>query len=70
VTREEYRLGGAIDVARRGTDLPQSKLTPDLVRSIRINWHGKTCSKWADELGLHKRTILNVWSGKTWSHVV
>ena len=53
----------------RGTDLPQSKLNPELVRQIRRNPNGWTAKRWAEELGVHVRTVEAVQSYKNWRHV-
>jgi hypothetical protein len=67
--RIDYINGGAHIVCKRGNDLPQAKLTTDLVSTIRTNRFGWTAKKWAEHLGLHIRTIEKVRDRKTWSHV-
>lgn len=69
MTRHEYRNGGALQSARRGTDLPHARLTPAVVREIRANRHGLTAKQWAAKLGVHIRTIDKVRDYKTWIHV-
>ena len=69
LTRSEY-LDQAHALAKRGTDLPQSKLNPELVRQIRRNPNGWTAKRWAEELGVHVRTVEAVRSYKNWSHVL
>ena len=68
MNRNEY-LSTLIITARRGLDLPQSKLNPDLVREIRINRHGMTARAQADRYGVHYRTIEKVRHYETWRHV-
>lgn len=59
----------AHEYAARGRELPQSKLTDDIVRRIRENKDGLTASQWAEKLGVHRRTIDGVRSYRTWRHV-
>jgi hypothetical protein len=68
MNRAEY-ISTAILIAPRGLDLPQSKLTPDLVREIRINRHGLTARSQSDKYGVHIRTIEQVRLYKTWRHI-
>ena len=68
MNRTEY-LQTALFTARRGLDLPQSRLTPDLVREIRINRHGLTARDQAQKYGVHHRTIEKVRYFETWRHV-
>ena len=68
MTRNEY-LSTAIFTAKRGFDLPQSKLNPELVREIRTNRHGMTARAQADRYGVHYRTIEKVRHYETWRHV-
>ena len=68
MNRHEY-LCSTVEFASRGNDLPHAKLTPDIVRDIRINKHGKTAAQWAQLLNVHIRTIEAVQSRKNWSHV-
>ena len=79
MTRDEYTLQSASH-ARRGMDLPWSKLTPlevDAIRSaarqrdnlrkyIRENLSNAALAK---SFGVHEATIEKVLSGATWSHV-
>lgn len=69
MNRAQYLCGGAHLTARRGNDLPHAKLNPDLVREIRTNRHGLTAKQWADQLGLHVRTVDKVRDRRSWSHV-
>jgi hypothetical protein len=68
MNRTEY-VQTAVFTARRGLDLPQSKLTPDLVREIRINRQGLTARGQAEKYGVHHRTIEKVRHYETWRHV-
>ena len=68
MTRVEY-LERAHALAKRGSDLPQSKLTEGAVREIRRNPRGWTARQWADHLGLHIRTIEAVQQYRRWGHV-
>jgi len=60
MNRFEYQQFGAKAMAKRGKDLPHTKLTPDQVAAIRINRHGKTMKALAEEYGVHHRTIQKV----------
>ena len=66
MNRFEYLSTGAILTARRGVDLPQSRLTPNIVREIRINRHGMTAKEQAAVYGVHFRTIQKVRYYDTW----
>lgn len=68
MNRDEYRASAHL-YCRRGNDLPHARLTPDLVREIRLNVRGWTARQWAESLGLHQRTIDGVRSFRTWRHV-
>lgn len=68
MNRAEY-ISTAAFMARRGLDLPQSKLTPDLVREIRINKQGLTARDQAEKYGVHHRTIEKVRYFETWRHI-
>ena len=68
MNRNEYLLT-SISTARRGTDLPQSKLNPELVREIRTNRHGMTAKAQAAKYGVHYRTIEKVRHFESWRHV-
>lgn len=57
----------------RGRDLPQAKLTDDLVRQIRNEFvpfsrvnGGKAIAR---RLGLHPNTVWKVTSRESWAHV-
>lgn len=69
MNRFDYLQWGARATAKRGTDLPHARLTPEKVRAIRINRHGKTAKELATEHGVHYRTIEKVRAGETWTHV-
>lgn len=53
----------------RGEAVHTARLTPDKVRAIRINRHGKSAKAMAKELGVHYRTIEKVQYYETWRHV-
>lgn len=66
--------------AKRGTELPQAKLTEDDVRLIRqvhaearaeIARLHKSCSAkaLAEKFGVHHRTVEKILSRETWAHV-
>jgi DNA-binding NarL/FixJ family response regulator len=67
--RFDYQQWGAKANAKRGPELPQTKLTPDQVRLIRINRNGKTAAQLAADFGVHHRTIEKIRSRETWSHI-
>ena len=64
---------------RRGSDLPQSKLTDDDVMMIRqlVEYRDElkrkaselTNKRIADKFSVHQRTIDKLIHGRTWSHV-
>jgi hypothetical protein len=60
MNRFEYQQFGAKMLAKRGSDLPHTKLTPDQVAAIRINRHGKTAKTLAADYGVHHRTIEKI----------
>ena len=68
LNRAEYQVR-AHEFASRGCELPQSKLTDDIVRQIRENKDGLTATQWAEHLGVHRRTIDGVRSYRTWRRV-
>lgn len=68
LSRAEYQVR-AHEFARRGRELPQSKLTEEVVRRIRENKDGLTANQGAERLGVHRRTIDGVRSYRTWRHV-
>ena len=70
LNRDDYRNGGAKRLAKRGTDLPHARLSPDDVRAIRRNVFGKTGKQLAAEFHVHHRTIEKVRSYETWIHIV
>lgn len=65
MNRFDYVQWGAKALAKRGSDLPQTKLTPDQVAAIRANRHGKTMKALAEEYGVHHRTIQKIKYGET-----
>jgi hypothetical protein len=69
MTRFEYQQYGAMAMAKRGSELPQSKLDESTVRAIRENRHGLTANQWASLLGLHQRTIDKVRDRRSWMHI-
>jgi hypothetical protein len=69
ITLDEYRNGLACLFVRRGSEHPCAKLTPDLVKAIRVNRHGKSDSVWAAELGVSRESVRDARQGRTWSHV-
>lgn len=78
-TRDEYLLA-ATAFAKRGEELPQSKLNADLVAEIRSarrqreqlrkfiaeNLSNEALAK---RLGVHVRTIEKAITNETWSHL-
>jgi hypothetical protein len=68
MNRNEY-LSISTSTARRGSDLPQSKLNPELVREIRTNRLGMTAKAQAVKYGVHYRTIEKVRHFASWRHV-
>ena len=69
VNRDEYLLAPVL-YAKRGADLPHSKLDEGTVRAIRDNKLGMTAKQWANKLGLHYRTIEKVRYFESWRHVL
>lgn len=65
--RDEY-LSRAYEFARRGEQLPHTKLNASLVREIRSN-RAMTARQWAEKLGVHVRTITGAREYRTWRHV-
>lgn len=72
MTRHEYQQR-AVELAARGTRLPQSKLDDAKVREIRATHvpFSRTdgAPAIARRLGLHQRTVEKVLSFETWRHV-
>jgi hypothetical protein len=75
--REEY-LSRAHEFAKRGSDLPQTKLCPDDVHAIRsavrqrdgLREHIRnnlSNQALADKFGVHRRTIEKIVQLHTWS---
>lgn len=54
MNRQEY-LERAHELAARGAQLPQTKLTPDQVRRCRC--YSKTAKEWAEAFNVHVRTV-------------
>lgn len=69
MSRHEYVLWGAKAHAKRGNQLPQSRLTPDLVRAIRANEEHLTAKQLAAQIGVHYRTIEKVRHFETWGSI-
>ena len=78
-TRDEYLLA-ASTFARRGEELPQSKLTAELVAEIRSARRQREALRkhiaenlsneaLAKKLGVHVRTIEKAITNETWSHL-
>ena len=69
IDRRTY-LVDAMNYAKRGNELPHTKLTACIVRKIRIDSDsGITAKSQASEYGVHIRTIEAIRSYKTWRHV-
>ena len=60
MNRFDYLQFGAKSMAKRGADLPQTKLTPEQVETIKINRYGKTAKQLAADHGVHFRTIEKI----------
>lgn len=78
-TREQYLLA-ASTFAARGDELPQSKLTPELVAEIRSARRQRDALRQhirqnlsnealAKRLGVHVRTVEKAITHETWSHL-
>lgn len=78
-TRDQYLLAASA-YAKRGAELPQSKLTPELVAEIRSARRQREALRKhiADNLsnealakkhGVHIRTIEKAITHETWSHL-
>jgi hypothetical protein len=68
MTREEY-LMVAHQFATRGTDRHNAVLNESTVRWIRRNRHGFSAKLQAALIGCHHRTVDQVRTFKTWTHV-
>jgi len=72
IDRHEY-LASATLYCKRGSDLPQSKLTPDLVRQIRASYQPGDRDNGQHALArrhnVHQRTIEKIVTYETWRHV-
>jgi hypothetical protein len=67
LSRDEYLGGMAYAYARRGTDLPHAKLTPEIVRTLRSDT--RPAREWAERLGVHVNTVWRARSRENWGHV-
>lgn len=78
-TREQYLLA-ASTFAARGNELPQAKLTPELVAEIRSARRQREALRkhiaenlsneaLAKKLGVHVRTIEKAITNESWSHL-
>ncbi len=78
-TRDEYLLAASA-YAKRGAELPQSKLTPELVAEIRSARRQREALRdhirnnlsneaLAKKLGVHVRTIEKAITNESWSHL-
>lgn len=78
-TREQYLLA-ASTFAKRGEELPQSKLTAELVAEIRSARRQREALRdhirnnlsneaLAKKLGVHVRTIEKAITNESWSHL-
>ncbi len=78
-TRAEYLLASTT-FAKRGAELPQSKLTPELVAEIRsarkqreaLRQHiaeNLSNEALAKRLGVHVRTVEKAATHESWSHL-
>lgn len=56
-------------MARAHNPHRRPKLTPEQVRTIRLNRHGKTAKALAAEHNVHYRTIEKVRAYETWGKV-
>lgn len=58
---------------KRGADLPQARLTEDIVRAIRDEYQartvGRTMQALADKYGVGLMTIRDVIARKSWAHI-
>jgi hypothetical protein len=54
---------------RRGTDNGAARLTPDIVRAIRLRFRPGMASVLAKEYGVSDMSIHNVVKRKTWKHI-
>lgn len=69
ISRRDYQIN-AHQYAKRGEELPHSKLTSEKVRKIRMDAEqGITAKSQASEYGVHIRTIEAIRSYKTWALV-
>lgn len=69
-TRADNLQWSEFDGRRLRKDRPNSKFTPDDIRTIRANLDGKTQAELAVEYGVTVLTIFNIINRKTWKEVV
>jgi DNA-binding XRE family transcriptional regulator len=70
LTKELYESGRMKPANQKGADNPNSKLTEDDVREIRRRKEeGATHMELAEEYGVTKTTISQIYNRKLWSHV-
>lgn len=67
--RRDYEAFGARLTAKRGVDLPHSKLTPGMVSYVRRNPLGRPRWQLAALCLVHPRTLDKVAMYETWAHV-
>ena len=68
MNRFDYQQWAAKANAKRGNELPQSRMTPASVREVRQSGH-LTAKQLADKFGVHYRTIEKIRAYETWGHV-
>jgi hypothetical protein len=68
MNRKEYLLRHR-EFHPKGTDLPNAKLTDDIVREIRINRHGLTDKQQGEKYGVHRQLVYRVRNYLSWAHV-
>ena len=70
LTQELYKTGRMKPANQKGANNPNSKLTEDDVRAIRQKKvEGVTHSVLAEEYGVTKTTISQIYNRKLWAHV-
>lgn len=57
------------EFTKRGADLPQSKLTPEIVRRLRETTYVIPARVWAEQLGVSKSTVERARFRGSWTHV-
>lgn len=72
MTRDDYQQR-AVELAPRGSKLPQARLTEALAAQIRADYVPNSRTHGAPALarryGVHRRTIEKLLSWDTWRHV-